>query len=358
MKWRALQIAAIVLVAALVLTMGLGAIVAMASGSERPRWDTQVFARVPSPGFPASAYVHPNGRVYAGTYTNPTGDSQPSRVLEWGHDGTLLRSWTVPGQNLSEEHGVQVATSDARGRLVLLDRSPARALLLDPRTGEFTTYARFPDGSVPNFAAWGPGGALYVTDYAKPTLWRVPVGGGTPQAWVTDDRLDGGPLGTTGLRLAADRSTLLVGQQSSAGSASPGGEPNPTTGKLYSVPILADAHPGAMTQLWESRPADAPDGFAVARSGRIYVADVSPTSNQIVVLGPPGRELGRYPEAPVAGDNGSAVPFDSPSSAAFLGSRIIVANQAYVTGDRDHQALLDVETGEPGLPIFIPANAG
>src|SRR5262245_35925622 len=112
--------------------------------------------------------MHPNGRVYAGTYTNPAGDSQASRVLEWTSGGTLLRSWTVPGQNLSEEHGVQVATSDAQGRLVLLDKSPARALLLDPRTGEFSTYARFPDGSVPNYAAWGPGGALYVTDYAKP----------------------------------------------------------------------------------------------------------------------------------------------------------------------------------------------
>jgi sugar lactone lactonase YvrE len=353
-KWRAVQVAAVVLVAALVITMGLGAILSMASGAERPRWDTQVFARVPSPGFPASAYVHPNGRVYAGTYANPAGDSQRSRVLEWGHDGTLLRSWTVPGQNLSEEHGVQVATSDAQGRLVLLDRSPARALLLDPRTGRFSTYTRFPDGSVPNFAAWGPGGALYVTDYAKPTLWRVPVGGGRPQAWLTDDRLDGGPFGTTGLRLAADRSTLLVGQQSSAGM----GEPNPTTGKLYAVPIRSDGRPGAITMLWESRPADSPDGFAVARSGRIYVADVSPTSNQIVVLGPRGRELGRFPEVPVTGDNGSAVPFDSPSSAAFLGTRIIVANQAYVTGDHDHHALLDVETGERGLPPLIPANAG
>jgi len=353
-RWRAVQVAAIVIVATLILTMGLGAILSMASGSERPRWDTQVFARVPSPGFPASAYVHPNGRVYAGTYTNPAGDGQSSRVLEWTSGGTLLRSWTVPGQNLSKEHGVQVATSDAQGRLVLLDRSPARALLLDPRTGEFSTYARFPDGSVPNYAAWGPGGALYVTDYARPTLWRIPVGGGTPRAWLNDDRLDGGPFGTTGIRLAADHSTLLVGQQSSAGM----GEPNPTTGKLYTVPIRPDGSPGAMTMLWESRPADSPDGFAVARSGRIYVADVSPTSNQIVVLGPRGHELGRFPEVPVTGDNGSAVPFDSPSSAAFLGTRVIVANQAYVTGDHDHHALLDVETGERGLPVLIPANAG
>jgi sugar lactone lactonase YvrE len=352
-KWRAIQIAALVLVAALVLTMGLGAIVSMASGAERPRWDTQVFARVPSPGFPASAYVHPNGRVYAGTYTNPAGDMQRSRVFEWSPDGTLLRSWTVPGQDRSEDHGVQVATSTADGSLVLLDRSPARALLLDASTGEFTRYAGFPDGSVPNFAAWGPGGALYVTDYARPTLWRVPVGGGSPEPWLTDQRLDGGPFGTTGLRLAADHRTLVVGQQSSAGL----GAANPATGKLYTVPITSSG-PGRMTQLWESRPADSPDGFAIGRSGRIYVADVSPTSNQVVVLGADGTEIGRFPEMPVTGDNGSPVPFDSPSGVAFLGTRLLVANQAFVTGDRDHQAILDVEAGERGLPILVPRNAG
>jgi sugar lactone lactonase YvrE len=321
--------------------------------AERPRWDTDVFAMVPSPGFPASAYVHPNGRVYTGTYTNPVGDTQPSRVLEWSADGTLLRSWTVPGQDLSTEHGVQVATSTADGRLVLLDRSPARALLLDPRTGRFTRYARFRDGSVPNFGAWGPGGALYVTDYARPTLWRVPVGGGAPRPWLTDQRLDGGPFGTTGLRLAADRRTLLVGQQSSAGL----GETNPTTGKLYAVRITRGG-PGTLRKLWESRPGDSPDGFAIARSGRIYVANVSPTSNQLVVLKPDGTEVRRFPETPATGDNGSPVPFDSPSSAAFLGTRLLVANQAFVTGDRDHQAILDVEAGEPGLRILVPGNAG
>jgi sugar lactone lactonase YvrE len=331
----------------------LGTAAPVAAENERPRWDTDVFAMVPSPGFPASAYVHPNGRVYAGTYTNPAGDTQRSRVFEWSRYGTLLRSWTVPGQNLSGEHGVQVATSAADGRLVLLDRSPARALLLDPRTGRFARYARFRDGSVPNFGAWGPGGGLYVTDYAQPTLWRVPVGGGRPEAWLTDQRLDGGPFGTTGLRLAENRRTLIVGQQSSAGMA----EPDPTSGKLYAVGITASG-PGRMRMLWESRPADSPDGFAIARSGRIYVANVSPSSNQLVVLQPDGTEIGRFPEAPLTGDNGSPVPFDSPSSAAFLGTRLLVANQAYVTGDRDHQAVLDVEAGERGLPILIPRKAG
>ena len=55
----------------------------------RERWDTKVLAKVQSPGYPAFVYAHPNGRVYAGTYSNPTGDSIPSRVFEWTRDGTL-----------------------------------------------------------------------------------------------------------------------------------------------------------------------------------------------------------------------------------------------------------------------------
>jgi streptogramin lyase len=313
----------------------------------RNRWDAQVLALVPRPGFPAMAYVAPTGLIYEGTYDNPAGDTSPSRVLEYDGDGTLLRSWTVTGQDLSQAHGVQVATSDPSGRLVLLDKSPPRALLLDPRTGDQTTLASFPSGSVPNYAAWGPAGVLYVTDYAKPTIWRLPPGGGPPQPWLTDPRLDGGPFGTTGIALEADHSTLLVGQQSEAGLAAG----NPATGRLFTVKIGSDGKPGPLNQLWESGPGDGPDGFAIARSGTVYVALLA--ANAIAVVGPDGTQRERFPVAP-GGANGSSVPFDSPSSVRFLGTRLIVANQSYFTGDATHQAILDVESGEPGLPELIP----
>jgi sugar lactone lactonase YvrE len=319
----------------------------------RTRWDTQVLALIPRPGFPANAYPAPDGHVYEGTYDNPQGDTIASRVLEYDPDRrTLLRSWIVTGQNLSGAHGVQVATSDAAGRLVLLDKSPPRVLLLDRATGEQTTYATFEPGTVPNHAAWGPDGSLYVTDYEHAVLWRVPPHGGTPQAWLRDARLDGGPFGTTGIVLAANQATLLVGQQSQAG----GGAGNPATGRLWSIPIAADGAPGAMRQLWESRPLDGPDSFGVARSGNVYIALL--VANQIAVIGPDGVERERFPANPGSGDNGSAVPFDNPSSAHFLGTRLMVANQSFLAADSTHQAILDVETGEPGLPEHIPANAG
>ena len=338
-----------------VLLVALAALVVAAApafSQERARWDTRVLAQVPPPGFPAHAYVHPNGRIYAGTYDNPGGDSVPSRVFEYTGGGTLLRSWTVAGQDLSGPHGVQAATSDGAGRLVLLDKNPPRVLLLDTASGAQTGYASFPAGAVPNYAAWGVDGSLYVTDYAQPILWRVPPGGGTPEAWLQDARLDGAEFGTTGLNLMADRRTLLVAMQSQAGGA----DGNPSTGRLWAVPIGDDGRPGPMRQVWESGPADGPDGFAIARSGRIYMTLL--VSNQIAVIEPDGRESERFPAAPFGGDNGSGVPFDSPSSARFLGTRLIVAQQSYVTGTRANQALLDVEVAEEGLPEFIPGRVG
>ncbi|HMJ94317.1 MAG TPA: hypothetical protein VK486_00580 [Thermoleophilaceae bacterium] len=356
--------------AALIAVALLASVLAMAptAGAQRARFDTRLLARVPAPGFPAMAYVHPNGRIYVGTYVNPSGDSFRSRVLEYTPDGTLLHSWTVPGQDLSKDHGVQVTTSDSEGRLVLLDRTPARALLLDRRTGRFTQYASFanlapclplqpPTGCsqtiedrepMANYGVWGPDGSLYVSDYLQAVVWRVPPGGGAASIWLSDRRLDGGEFGTTGLALAADHRTLLIGQGSSAGL----GELNPTTGKIYTAQVQPDGSAGGLGLLWESGPADLPDGFTIARSGNLYVP-LAGGANQIAVVAPDGHELERFPSSSGGGSNGSPVPFDTPSSARFLGTRLIVANQSF-TGTRDNQALLDVETGERGLPQLIP----
>lgn len=336
----------------------LGALVASvgllpASAAERAVWHTRVFAKVPKPGFPAYVYVHPNGRVYAATYTNPAGDSMRSRVFEWTASGTLLRSWTVPGQDLTVARGVQVATSDARGRLVLLEKSRSRVLTLDVTTGRFQDQATIPDlpgggPAIPNYAAWGPDG-LYITDYGQDVIWRIPSAGGTPRVWLRSAKLAGMQFGTTGIVYEPARRSFLISQQTTADPL------DLLRGHLYRLPVLADGKPGALHSVWTSGPMDLPDGFGVSRAGNIYVALLG--TNQLVKLGPEGRELDRFPATPLTGDNGSPVPFDNPSNATFLGTRVLVANQSAVSGSAAHQVILDVEVGEPGAPVFMPARS-
>lgn len=356
---------AALLAAALLVVPGGGAAAATTAG-ERTRWDTRVFARVPAPGYPAYTFRHRNGRVYQGTYTNPTGDSYRSRVLEYAGDGTLLRSWTVPGQDLDAPRGVQVAAQDAAGRLVLLEKSRAAVLTLDPATGEFRRWATLPDlptcspgaspcspslldsAPIPNFATWGPGGDLYVTDYGQAVIWRIdPKRPRRARPWFASPALDGMQFGTTGIAFRPGRRDLLVAQQV--------GGVGTTSGRLHRLPIRADGRPGRLRTLWTSLPGELPDGFGVAESGDVYVANAGTTA-QLVQLGPDGEELDRFPDVPATGENGSPIPFDTPSSATFHGRRVLVANQAYL-GNTDHHAILDVYVGEPGRAPYLPRTA-
>jgi sugar lactone lactonase YvrE len=129
----------------------------------------------------------------------------------------------------------------------------------------------------------------------------------------------------------------------------------PTNGKLYSLPVRASGQPGRMRTLWTSQPGDLPDGFGIGRTGRIYIANAG-LSQQIVVLSPRGREIERFPDVPGSGENGSSVPFDTPSSATFHGTSVLVANQSFF-GNTDHQAILDVEVGERGRRPYLPRSA-
>lgn len=340
-----------------------------ATSATRAKWNTRVFSKVPYPGTPAYVFVHKNGRVYAGTYAS-TGSKSRSRVFEWTAGGTLLRSWTVPGQDLAHSPGVQVANQDARGRLVLLEKSTASVLTLDLKTGRFQKQATLPDlpvcskkvtpcspngadeKPIPNYATWGPGGALYISDYAQAVIWRIPPKGGVPKVWFASSALDYSlGFGTTGLVYQRSTRSFLIAQQTGPDLLA-----NATAGRLYRLPVGSTGRPGALKTLWTSRPTELPDGFGIGRSGKIYIANVGLT-NQLVVLSPSGKELERFPKSAGAGKNGSPVPFDGPSNATFLGTRVLVANQSPIAGDRTHHVILDVEVGETGVPNWVPAGS-
>jgi hypothetical protein len=170
---------------------------------------------------------------------------------------------------------------------------------------------------------------------------------------LASPRLAGGMFGTACILLMPDHHTLLFDQASNGDVEGTG---NLTTGKVYEVAIRPDGKPGALKELWQSGPADAPDGCMLARSGDIYVA-LAGASNQIVELTARGRQLARFGQQ-YSGTNNSSVPYDTPSGLAWLGTDLIVANQAYLDQDRSNMALLNLATGQPGVPVYVPPRAG
>lgn len=320
-----------------------------AASAASEKWHTRVFAMVGEPGYPAYVLAHRNGRVYAGSYVDPNGAGAPSKVFEWDRSGNLLRSWTVPGQRLDASHGVQVANQTRAGKLVVLETSTSSVLTLNLGTGRFRRVATLP-GAVPNYASWGPRGAIYVTDYGQGVIWRVRRGD-PPQRWFTSPQLQGnGSFGTTGIVYRPRRQEFLITQQTAAESRS-----TPTQGHLYRLPVRR-GRPGTLTTLWTSQPGELPDGFGIGRSGHVYVA-LAGLTQQLVELTAGGIEVDRFPDQPLTGANGSPVPFDTPCNATFLGTEVLVANQSAVAGDPDHQAILAVEVGERGRRPYVPRSA-
>ena len=342
-----------------------------APAAARQKWNTRVFAHVPSPGYPGLSLVAPDRTVYVGTFTNAAGtDTGPSKVFAYRPHGKLKRTYVIKGQTPGAAHGVQVAAIDARGRLYLLDQNPARVLILNPRTGKQRTFATFrdvppcsaatqPNGDCsdtvldntpePDYAAWGTDGTMYVTDYTQAVIWRVPPRGGHAHVWFTDPQIDGSNFGPAGIVLLADHRTLMF-DTSGGGVTTPG---DPLTGQLYTLGIQPNGTPGALKQIWESGPKEAPDGFALARSGHVYMALVGPQTNQLVEISRSGQELARFP-LDTSGSNGSPVPFDEPSSVQFDGRRMLVTNDAFFSGDASHFVVFDVWAGEQGAPVFVP----
>jgi sugar lactone lactonase YvrE len=338
-----------------------------AAQAQRPRYDVRVFARIGDPGQPEPIAIGADGNVYVGTNQQGLGDAgAPSQIFVFSPTGTPVRQYTLTGQRLDEDHGIQGLAFDADGLLYVLDRSAdPRVVVLDPATGAQADYARFSDvppcssgqrgacsdtvadqPAGPDYGVFAPDGSLYVTDIDQALIWRIPRGGGQAQVWFTDPRLES-VYGPNGIQFLDDGRTLLF-----VNTASNPGAGNPTTGRLYKLPVQPDGQAGRLTQLWESRPADAPDGFALADSGRIYLALAG--SSQIVVVAPNGDELARFPAGPI--DNQQMeVPFDGPASAAFLGDRVLVTNQSPIMGNRRSWAVLDVFAGEPGRGLFHPA---
>lgn len=367
MRRPSTAVSAATLCAAAVALVALPGVALGGTAVEREPLDVRLFARVGSPGQPEGIVVDTDGTVYVSTHNHDKGDADaPSKVFAYAPDGELLRDYEISSQHDDESHGLLQMAFDADGLLYVLGRNPAQVFTLDPDTGEEEVYATFADvppcqsvaegepcsaaaadlGAFPDYPVFAPDGTMYVTDLEQALIWRVPPGGGEAEVWFTDARLES-VFGPNGIQFLDDGETLLFAQTGSL----PPGTTDGGTGKLYTLPVADDGSPGELELFWEGQPVDGPDGFAVAASGKVYVALAG--ANQVLLLSPGGEELARVPATPVDNQQ-QEVPFDTPASVAFHGERILVTNQSFFTGTEASWAVLDVFAGEEGLPLFRP----
>ena len=350
---------------ALPILVAIGAMTAGPALAREPL-DIGVFTKIGPPGQPEPIAVGPDRRVYVGTNQLGHGDADaPSKVFAFSRKAKLVREYELDGQPLDEDHGIQGLAFDRDGLLYALDRSAdPRVVVLDPATGRQRLYARLPDvppcgaeaeencsqtqldgAAGPDYATFSPTGDLYVTDIDQALIWKVPKGGGAAEVWFTDPRLES-VYGPNGIQFMADGRTLLFVNTASNPMAG-----NSLTGRLYTLPVQPDGSPGDLTQVWESLPADAPDGLAIARSGNVYVALAG--SSQVLMLSPDFAELARVPPDP-ASNQAEEVPLDGPGSIVFLDNRLLVSNHSPIRGDPSSWAILDVFADEPGLSLHYP----
>src|SRR3954454_2409404 len=358
------------------LVAALCACAAPAQAADRAKGDTKLFAAVPAPGAPEPVVIAPDGTVYTATLNAESGDTKaPSKVFAFAPDGKLKRTYDITGQDLSAQHGLTGLAMDADGFLYVGSLAPPEVYRLDPRTGDLSVYATYRDVPVcsatvtsdcskasqdmkpwPDYIVLAPDGSLYETDSLQALIWKVPPGGGKGQIWIIDDRLQSliGPpaFGPSAMKLGPDNKTLFF-----TTVEGPTGDGDPSSGRIWKLPIQPDGKPGQLQQFYVAQSADAPGGMGFAKSGDIYVSLTG--SNAIAQVGPDGKEKARFPD-PVTNAMFPAA-LDGPIDVAFRGESLLVANSGFLSNNAASFALLDVYVGETGHDVLrpkLPAPAG
>ncbi len=319
------------------------------AGAAPPVGTTSVFAAVGAPGHADTSLVLPGGDILVSTNRGDHGSTGPSKLFRYAAGGALRRTYTVSGQDLAGDHGTMSMALDAQGRVYVADYAPPRILRFDLASGRQTTYATLPDlhgaddngigdpKPWPDGVTFLPDGRLLVTDLGQCVVFAVPRGGGVGTVWLKD------PL----LRSAFGPNQLVLTPQGDALLDITASTDPATVGRgvLFRFPITG-GRPGPLTKVYATNPGEGPDGYALGRSGRVYLPTL--VTNRIVVVGPDGAEVASY--------GGAGSLFDSPSSVTFTGNGdALVTNLTYFTNDTSHDRVLRLRLDDTGVPAVRPS---
>ena len=237
-----------------------------------------------------------------------------------------------------------------RGRIVLLDKTPPRMLLLDPRPASRPVRV-VPRGRDPELRRLGAGRQPVRDRLRAADPVACPAGRRhAPAVAHRPAARGGGEFGTTGIELAGDRAACWWPSRARPAAAAATRRP---AGCSACRSARRQARPDA--ELWESGPVDGPDGFGIAQSGNDLQSQPR--------LEPDRRWSGR-----TATSASASRPCRGAATTAAGAVRLPVERElprhaadgrepGVLRGDPTHQAILDVEAGEPGLPELIPPAA-
>ncbi|HWC32667.1 MAG TPA: SMP-30/gluconolactonase/LRE family protein [Actinomycetota bacterium] len=264
---------------------------------------------------PEGVAVHPDGSIWCG--------GERGQIYRIDPDGTSIEEVASTGGFC-----LGMAFDADATRLFVCDLKHAAVFRLDVASRRIE---RFADGApagrfrVPNYPAFGPDGALYVSDSHEfrapgPGIWRVDPDG-SARLWYADS-VDF----ANGLAFSRDGRHVYVAE--TFGNA------------VFRLPVLDDGSPGDREEV-ASLPGAWPDGLAFDTSGNVYVGCYEPS--QILRIDPTGDVRLLYREM-------SAHTLAHPTNIAFRGSTLFTANLG-----RWHVTAIDV--GMEGAPLPIGASA-
>jgi sugar lactone lactonase YvrE len=196
--------------------------------------------------------------------------------------------------------------------------------------------------------AFDPDGSLYVGGLTQALIWRVPPGGGTAEVRYTASDMDS-LFGPNSVRFLDHGRTLLIAE--SARDLQDPDELANARGRLYTLEVQHDGRPGERRLFWEGGPGETPDGFAISRSGTIYVALA--VASTLLVLSRDGREITRLPTTSQDNDE-PEVPFDLLGGVAFYNDQLLITNQVFLGGPAAHQVIFSLTVHEYGKRLFPP----
>ena len=361
-----LKVRSLITLFTLAIVFTFGASIVSAQTPERAFGDVQILATVPfPPGFPEGIAVNGDKVYVAGPASFDTAGTPASKVFEYDlKTGELLHTYEIEGEFTQFPHANSCIAFDAEGRLYVVNLQLG-IVRIDLGSGEQEIYAApLPDlapcsqasspcsptlmnlPALPNDIAFDAAGNLYLTDSFQATIWRIPSGGGLPQIWFQDSRLDT-PFGANGLRLSPDQTKVYFAV--TADGVGPFG--NFLGGKIYTLPLVASPAAGDL-QVFYQYNGEAPDGIAFGKSGNLYVALAAPFNSGVSILAPNATEVSR-----LTNPAGSPIfPYDSPANIAFgKQGTILLTNHAFATMIPSNFTVLNVFVNDKESPLVRPS---